>query len=238
MGKVGDGVGMASRFLVDSPSDVPASEKLRLAYQVFAALTGQGHHGEELSTARAILEECRGGPGVREKSQAATALGMEAFRQGDFGRAKILFTEAYRASLESGDTLQVASARVNLGGIELEEGALAESEDSNRLAVRCYEDLQHPERAAQARRNLAAVLQYSGRLGRPWTSVARARGARENRSWDDADSAVALEASVLIEAGLLRAAREVLDDTRARLEVLPQPVLEAIVLRDEGGFIA
>ncbi len=222
-------------LLAELDPDLPAAEKLRLGALLFNALTLQGLYAEDCESVKRVLEDGLTATGVRERFVSAGSLGEDAFRRGDFERARTLLESAHEAIRHSGDSLQVAGARANLGGVYFESGMLAESEDLNRLALASYEEMQDSVHAAVTRRNLAAILLQAGR----WReSLDLARAAREGLeamgAQDEADSALGLEAGLLCDLGLLDASVEALGFCEERLLRLPQPIVQAILLRDWG----
>ena len=222
-------------LLDEQRSDDPAPGRLRLAALLFNTLTLQGNTGEETTKVRRILEGGLVGVALRERLASADALGGEAFRRGEFTRARELFASAHEAALAIGDPMLIAGAQTNLGGVQLEAGHLAESEDLNRLALAGYDALQERVHAAVTRRNLATVLCQAGR----WReALDLARASREELeslgAQDEADSVLGLEAGLLIDLGLFAAARQALELCAGRLQRIPQPIVEAILERDRG----
>ncbi len=222
-------------LLAEFDTDLPAAEKLRLGALLFNALTLQGLYVEDCESVKRVLEDGLTATGVRERFVSAGSLGEDAFRRGDFRRARGLLESAHEAIRHSGDSLQVAGARANLGGVYFESGMLAESEDLNRLALASYEEMRDVVHAAVTRRNLAAILLQAGRWGE---SLDLARAAREGLeamgARDEADSALGLEAGLLCDLGLLDASVEALGSCEERLLRSPQPIVQAILLRDWG----
>jgi tetratricopeptide (TPR) repeat protein len=171
-GDLAEATGLGLPLLDQSGAGVAAPEKLRLAALLFNALTLQGACADECGKLRRILEKGLEGSGLRERLVSAGSLGLDAFRRGAFETAGGLFEIAHEAAIESGDSMQIAGARANLGGVYFEAGRLAESEDLNQLALAAYEEMQERAHAAVTRRNPPSSREVGG-VARPHPGLSR-----------------------------------------------------------------
>jgi tetratricopeptide (TPR) repeat protein len=235
LGGADEVLSVAGDLLRDPDPAIPAPERLRLAHLLHTYLSLRGGEGKTYRSAQLVCQECLEGPNPRARLVAAGALGNEAFRRGDLKGARVYFEAVHRDAEELGDLLELTGARVNLGGIYFEEGQLSESESLGRLCLESYGQLRMFEHVAFARRNLAAILMYSGRLGEALHSCRAARQELASlNAKADAASAVGLEVGIQTDAGLLHAAEATASEASRLLAELPDDVVETILWRDRG----
>ncbi len=234
-GRSAEAFAAGARLLGAWRSGEPLHLILATASQLCTFATQAGHE-EIVEKASVICREAIHSPDPAARTRGSAALGSVAFQRGNFEEACRCFELCLQAADEAGDAMNQQLARVNLGGVWYEQGKLARSAEVLRAA--CSES-SAPVGASIRHHNLAAVLASQGE----WLeAIEQARQAIALAPHADAvASSQVLEASILISAGLLDAARSALDSTAGWIDGatsgLDRPFAlrqRAILLRLEG----
>jgi tetratricopeptide (TPR) repeat protein len=233
LGETEDAEVGARKLLEETAPDAPLIDRLRPAALLLSILTDQAIVGPDVQQLSTLCDEGLPRVSPHDRIRIATVLGKSAFQRGDFDGARHYLEVSVDSAAAGHDAASLAVSQMNLAGVYFEEGRTAESESLNRLALQaCLNSGMEPQ-AAHAERNLATIMLATGRLGEALSLCRKARaGLGDELQSPNVLGAVAVECEILLEVGLLDAARVAMKTPSEVLSRSPVPTVGTVIWRD------